>query len=58
VRVRCLIKGLKESKEMERKDKFFIFFYMSTQKGEERIRTSDIRFMWRDPQSIELPHES
>jgi hypothetical protein len=26
VRVRCLIKGLKESKEMERKDKFFFFF--------------------------------
>jgi hypothetical protein len=57
VRVRCLIKGLKESKEMERKDKFFFFFYMSTQKGEGKIQTSDIRFMIHSQLSYLMSHD-
>jgi hypothetical protein len=35
---------------------FFFFFEMSTQEGGEGIQTSDIRFMRRDFQPIELPN--
>jgi hypothetical protein len=38
VRVRCLIKGLKESKEMERKDKFFFFFTCPRKREKERFK--------------------
>jgi len=34
---------------------FFFFFDMSTQEGGWGIRTSDLRFMMRGPQPIELP---
>jgi hypothetical protein len=34
---------------------FYFFFDMSTQERGEEIRTSDLRFMRRGPQSIELP---
>jgi hypothetical protein len=34
---------------------FFFFFDMSTQEGGGEIRTSDLCFMRRDHQQIELP---
>jgi hypothetical protein len=37
---------------------YFLFFDMSTQEGGVGIRTSDIRFMRRDSQPIELPLET